>query len=612
MNRLNAFVLSAGLGERLRPITAYIPKPLLPILGRPTLQYVLERINDIPVGRIGINLHYGRDAIEEWVKHSAFSDRIEFFYEEELLGTGGALRNAESLLGEGTFLVHNSDIITDMDLGRLVEYHLSSENMATLAIHDHLPFNSLEIDDQGFLKGIRQGSVDGLMAFTGVAVYSPEFLNLLPHGISSVVDGWFNAISKGFKIGTFNVDGCEWHDIGTPSSYAGTVFQMLKEKGEIFYIHPSSRGCEHASLSGYVVIEKGCRIGRAVSLRDCVVLPEVSIKDGSRHEGMIIGDGFKVNISLKRQAGDEKLLIGAGGSDRRFYRTIRNGHSVVVMYENNREDFRRMVEYTEFFRRHSVPVPELFDVDDENLMTWFEDLGDTSLYHWLRCQRDEREIEGIYKKVMDIMLLLHTAVTDKVSECPLLEERVFDLEYFRWESRYFVDEFVEGLMKVKVLNSDLLNNELDQIAQRADSFRKAIIHRDLQSQNIMLTEKGLYILDYQGARIGPPAYDVASFLWDPYYRLSDRLRQRLLDYYIEKIRLVYNEHFDSNDFMELLTICRLQRHMQALGAYGFLSTKKRKRYFLKYIPEGLRLLKEDINIAKDDYKELFNLVINLR
>jgi len=603
MKRLNAFVLSAGLGERLRPITEHIPKPLLPILGRPALQYVLERIKDIPVHRIGINLHHGGDAIQGWVKDSAFNHMVEFFYEEELLGTGGALKNAESLLKEGLFLVHNADIITDLDLARLVEHHLSSKNITTLAVHDHPPFNNLMLNDEGDLVGLKsQESRPDPVAFTGVAVYSPEFLNLLPRGAGSIVDGWLNAISKGFKIGTFRVDGCRWHDIGTPSSYAGTVFQMLKEGGEVFYIHPSSEGCDHASLEGYVVIEEGCRIGRGVSLRDCIVLPGVFIKEGSKLEDVIIGDGFTVDISMKKQA---DVLIGSGGSDRRFYRSRRDGHSVVVMYGDNRDDFTRMIEFTRFFRRHSVPVPDLLDVDDENMRACFEDLGDTLLYHWLRCHRDEKKIEGIYKKVLDIMLLLHMTVTDNVSECPLLGERVFDREYFRWESRYFVDEFVRGLMRVEVVESDLLNSELDQIALRADSFKKTVIHRDLQSQNIMITERGPYLLDYQGARMGPPAYDLASLLWDPYHPLDGRLRQRLLEYYIKGMG-------DVDDFMESLSICRLQRHMQALGAYAFLSMKKGKRHFLKYVHEGLRLLKDDMEGLKDNYRELYRLVISLR
>jgi aminoglycoside/choline kinase family phosphotransferase len=118
------------------------------------------------------------------------------------------------------------------------------------------------------------------------------------------------------------------------------------------------------------------------------------------------------------------------------------------------------------------------------------------------------------------------------------------------------------------------------------------------------------IIDYQGARIGPPAYDVISLLWDPYYRLENDLRKSLLDYYMN-VMSENSRWFSQKEFRKSIIPCRLQRHMQALGAYGFLSTVKGKKYFVKYIPEGLRLLKEDIAITKIEYTALFDLIKTL-
>jgi len=127
------------------------------------------------------------------------------------------------------------------------------------------------------------------------------------------------------------------------------------------------------------------------------------------------------------------------------------------------------------------------------------------------------------------------------------------------------------------------------------------------------------LVDYQSARVGPPAYDVVSLLYDPYSRLEDDTRERLLDYYVKRLTNPPQSPFTKgglrgitgNEFRETLLPCRLQRHMQALGAYGFLSRIKGKEYFLKYVPEGLRLLKEDVSLAKDEYPELHDLVMNL-
>src|SRR5208337_203387 len=123
---------------------------------------------------------------------------------------------------------------------------------------------------------------------------------------------------------------------------------------------------------------------------------------------------------------------------------------------------------------------------------------------------------------------------------------------------------------------------------------RTIVHRDFQSQNIMIGQPGTpCIIDYQGARMAPPAYDVASLLWDPYYHLDDAVRAHLLAYYVESMSAATGMRSGPDQFYESLLPCRLQRHMQALGAYGFLASVKGKKFFLKHVPEALRMLKEE-------------------
>lgn len=153
---LNVFILAAGLGERLRPITNHIPKPLLPILGKAVLQSVIEKTSALPVNKIGINLHHKKELIEKWIKQCPFKKNINLFPEEKILGTGGALKNAEAFLKDKTFLVHNSDIVSDINLSALLEHHISSGNLVTLAVHDFPKFNCLLIDKKGVLKGIEK------------------------------------------------------------------------------------------------------------------------------------------------------------------------------------------------------------------------------------------------------------------------------------------------------------------------------------------------------------------------------------------------------------------------------------------------------------------------
>ena len=149
--------MAAGLGDRLLPITSHFPKPLIPVLGKPAVEHVLDNLSSLPLNQIGINLHYKKDAIEEWASHCFLKDVIKLFPEKKMLGTGGALKNAEELLRQGTFLVHNSDILTDINLEELLEFHTRSKNLATLSAHDYPEFNKLVIDPEGFLKYIKQG-----------------------------------------------------------------------------------------------------------------------------------------------------------------------------------------------------------------------------------------------------------------------------------------------------------------------------------------------------------------------------------------------------------------------------------------------------------------------
>jgi len=669
---LSAFILAAGLGERLRPITNHIPKPLLPILGKPVLQSVLEKVTSLPIDKIGINLHHKRDDIEYWIEQSAFSNKIELFHEDPILGTGGAIKNAEDFLKDSTFLVHNADIVSDIDLQQLIDFHLTSHNLVTLAVHDYPEFNKLAIDERGFFRGFSSSSGEKKnLAFTGIAVYQPEFLRFLPSGVSSVTDTWLKAVTAGGTVGTFPVSGCYWTDIGTPSSYTKAVINELRRNGEMVYIHPTAKDCQHIEMDGYVVIENGSRLCQGISLRNCIVLPGTKIAKtgqddktpqcfltlfwgtgpdpykGQLYENCILGPGFKIDLSesdLFDSAEGNSFLIGTGGSDRKYYRVKLGKHSAVLMQSPGGDpDFQRHIEYTKFFRGHSIPVPELIDISYDKKTALFEDFGDLSLYSWLKCPRDRGMIEKMYKKVIDILILIHTEVTEHISECPLLQKRIFDYEHLRWETGYFVERFIRGIRNIKIVNELLLNDDFHRLAEKVDSFHKTVIHRDFQSHNIMVRKgESPGIIDYQGARIGPPAYDVVSLLWDPYFRLDDDMRERLLDYYLKQVippppllekrgNVILNDEGDAasqnplqspftkeglrgiteKEFRESILPCRLQRHMQALGAYGFLSSVKGKNYFLKYIPEGIRFLKEDVSLAKDEYPELYSLVISI-
>ncbi|MGC2062322.1 MAG: phosphotransferase [Thermodesulfovibrionales bacterium] len=636
MKACNAFVVAAGLGERLRPLTNHIPKPLLPLVGSPVIETVLERVSSFPVKRIGINMHYKWEMIRDWASLSRFSDRITLFREEKLLGTGGALKNAAPMLAGSPFLVHNADIISDIDMNLLLEVHNATHNLATLAVHDYSAYNNVWIDAEGKLKVVSLSAPAETqdfrpVAFTGIAIYSPDFLDFLPEGESSVVDAWTHAISCGHCIATVDVTGCSWTDIGSPVSYAEAVKDALARAGEQFHIDPSVECPCGMSLEGWAVLEKGCMISGKTSIKRSIILAGACVEAGADLQDVIAGPGYSVNIESvpkSQSAREEKAnslflnnfisnnsevsLIGFGGSDRSYYRIRSTGRSEVLLKTTAADpDYIRQITYTDFFRRYSVPVPELFAKEDKEGEAVFEDLGDVSLYVWLKCRRDPEDIEFIYRRVLDMLITIHTRATEHVAECRLLQTRLFDYEHLRWETDYFLERFVRGLKGVEIakgLNEGLLR-EFDRLATMVDSYSKTIVHRDFQSQNIMIKDNDTpRLIDYQGARIGPPAYDLVSMLWDPYYQLEGEMRSRLVQYYLRGMREYSGKRWREEEFVQTMLPCRLQRHMQALGAYGFLARIKGKAYFLKHVPQALHYLTEETEAVVTEFPCLSEVV----
>ncbi|MCX8031485.1 MAG: phosphotransferase [Thermodesulfovibrionales bacterium] len=621
IDKVNCFILSAGLGTRMKPITEYIPKPLLPILGKPAIDHILEQVSSVGIKKIGINLHYKGNLIEQWLSKSLYFDSLEInlFFEDELLGTGGALKNAKSFLKDGYFLVYNSDIISDLDIEKLLNFHLAGGFLVSLAIHDHQQFNNLLVSDDGFLiKVIDKEYANKLYAFTGVAIYSPDFLDFLKEGYSSVIDGWLKAISKGAKVSCLIYEDLKWFDIGTPYSYASAVFRTLKDSGESLYVHPHVICKEPIYLQGCVVIENDTELAKNTYLKNCILLPHTHIKEGMVIENSIVIKDYLIKLPKEvcnSVTKKDMILVGEGGSDRKYYR-FKKADETFIFMETNKEDgdFKRQVELTKFFFNIGIPVPELIEVNYENYFAVFEDLGDISLYKWLKFNRPDEEVEEIYKKVLDSLFLLHTLSPENISKCLFIKERVFDYEHLRWESRYFLERFLRDVRKIFINDIEAIDFEFHRLALTIDSYKKVVIHRDLQSQNIMISkDKQVKFIDYQGVRMGPMAYDLASLLWDPYSCLKDSIRDKLLKYYLDRLSKEASDYFefDERDFHEELIFCRIHRHMQALGAFSFLSKVKGKKFFLKYIPEALRLLKDDSKLLKSSFPALYNLISKL-
>jgi len=224
---------------------------------------------------------------------------------------------------------------------------------------------------------------------------------------------------------------------------------------------------------------------------------------------------------------------------------------------------------------------------------WYfvEDLGDTLLLSLVEeAGRDDARVEGWMDEVLDILLDLQRRL-DPVFDPARVHALPYDLELMTvWESGYCRERFLEGLLGLP-FDRAALEAECLGLARRVEEGTpKGILFRDFQSTNVLRTEGRWRLIDFQGARLGPPQYDVASFVLDPYLRLPRAVRERLVERFAH--RREEQGGGPAADFLALFPLVAAHRMMQALGAYGLLSKVKGKWWFLQHVPAALGHLRE--------------------
>ncbi|MDG2398984.1 MAG: sugar phosphate nucleotidyltransferase [Akkermansiaceae bacterium] len=217
-----AFLLGAGLGTRLQPLTGTLPKPLIPFANRPLITHALDHCLHAGITDFAINTHHLH---ETW--HEIFPDgkyrgaNLTFFHEPELLETGGGIKNIADWIKSDPVLIYNGDIITDLPIDRLMTGHMASNNTATLAVQGHGP--DLRITVEGHLVTDVRGLIhqqQGTHQFTGIYVIDPEILDLIPPNEKiSIIPAFVELIKQG-KLGAYHVKNePRWLDLGTRETY---------------------------------------------------------------------------------------------------------------------------------------------------------------------------------------------------------------------------------------------------------------------------------------------------------------------------------------------------------------------------------------------------------
>jgi NDP-sugar pyrophosphorylase family protein len=233
---MKAMILAAGLGTRLRPLTDDRPKALVEVGGRTMLEITLSRLRAFDVREVIINVHHFADKILEYLKaNDNFGMRIEVSREEILLDTGGGLKKAayfflrDSNGLEEPFILHNVDVISTIDLRRMVQFHTENKALATLAVQSRETSRYLLFDEQLQLCGRRSGGgqKDELvrssqpvqaLAFSGIHVISPRlFAMMSEEGAFSIITSYLRLAASGEKILAFRADEYYWRDLGRPA-----------------------------------------------------------------------------------------------------------------------------------------------------------------------------------------------------------------------------------------------------------------------------------------------------------------------------------------------------------------------------------------------------------
>jgi N-acetylmuramate 1-kinase len=282
--------------------------------------------------------------------------------------------------------------------------------------------------------------------------------------------------------------------------------------------------------------------------------------------------------------------IQKGGSDRKFYRIRCSVEQalILVKYNLEREENRQYVTIANFLSEHRIRVPQIYFHDAAEGLIWLEDLGERDLYSY----RGESWLvrRAFYESALDQIAILHALPESVCVEMKQHLPTEFNSELYLWEQNYFFENCLGRYFKIDTAKLAPLAAlpALQKNAEHLASFPRVLVHRDFQSQNIIIRNSQAYLIDFQGMRPGLGEYDLSSLLYDPYVDLPEMERSELAGYYrhlqLER-GIAINGDFDLK-----LRLCAMQRLMQALGAYGFLGLVKGHKHFLKHIPAALKSL----------------------
>jgi aminoglycoside/choline kinase family phosphotransferase len=407
-------------------------------------------------------------------------------------------------------------------------------------------FNSVAVEQNKWITGFFNQAdgyfspPDHLLTFTGIQVLEPQVLNYIPQNtFYSSIDAFKKILADGKKLRAFITSKDRWQDIGTPESYRQTAIDKAWPK----------------------------------AFQRAFAAPAT----GQIHREKLKGDG----------------------SERQWYRLKTERHSLIMADHGIREkrsisEVDAFVHIGQHLYRQGVSVPKIYFFDTFCGLVFLDDLGDVNLQQTARLTPNPESLIRLYKSVIDQLIKLSLRGADNFDPAWTYQTAQYDQELIiEKECRYFQEAFLQTYLGLKVRFSDLAQ-EFSLLADRAlENAANGFMHRDMQSRNIMVKGGKYYFIDFQGGRMGPVQYDLASLLIDPYVDLPDALRLKLFDYAAHNLPPELG--ISPQQFRQGCVYCALTRNLQILGAFGHLSKNKGKTYFENYIPAALGTLEKTLS-----------------
>ena len=293
-----AFVLGAGLGIRLRPLTEELPKPLVPIVHKPLVTFALDHLIDIGIEKIFINTHRLPEKFTEAFPERCYAEtKLHLVNEPVLLETGGGIKNIAAELGNEPFVTYSGDVLTDIRLQPLIDAHFKRGNDVTLALRHTGLGSAIAFREDRVVDISNRYGKPGEFDFANIAVWSPSVFGKIPSkekiSFIPILGDW---IGHGGKIGGVVLEEGKWFNLGSRAEYfevhriilGGWRPNYVRDRDWTAQVHPSAIVDPSAQLRGCSVVGKDCRVGAGVVLEDTILWTGAQIASNAELIGCIV------------------------------------------------------------------------------------------------------------------------------------------------------------------------------------------------------------------------------------------------------------------------------------------------------------------------------------